>query len=228
MVDPLAMPLARWLARSRHVTPNRVTAVAIACAFGAAACFAAGQFRVGGFLFLLRFFVDCMDGTVARAQGTSSARGALLDIAADVGGIALVTAALSWTLLRRGEVNELVPVALLGAMLFYNWALAHRKHLAGALGLGEGGVDHTRQVDVPVVRQWVAFCRRLNMSPVPWALEAEIAMLGLVPLLLPSDWIGAGLVVGLCFYLVADAENMRRLWKFARMTDDRRKGVGTA
>jgi phosphatidylglycerophosphate synthase len=227
MVDPLATPLAAWLARSSHVTPNRVTAVAIACAVGAATCFAFGQLRVGGVLFLLRFFVDCMDGKVARAQGTSSARGALLDIAADVGGIALVTASLSWTLLRRDDVHELVPVALLGAMLFYNWALAYRKQLAGALGLGEGGADHTKQFGIPVVRQWVAFCRRLNMSPVPWALEAEIMMLGLAPLFLPSVWVGSGLMVGLCFYLLADAVNVRRLWRFARMTDERRKGVGT-
>jgi|EndMetStandDraft_5_1072996.scaffolds.fasta_scaffold67979_2 phosphatidylglycerophosphate synthase len=228
MVDPLATPLAAWLAKSRLVTPNRVTAVAIACAVGGATCFAVGWFRLGGALFLLRFFVDCMDGKVARAQGTSSTRGAALDIAADVGGIALVTAALSWTLLRRNDVHELVPVALLGAMLFYNWGLAYRKQLAGALGLGEGGADHTRQVGIPVVRQWVAFCRRLNMSPVPWALEAEIMMLGLAPLLLPSEWVGVGLVVGLCFYVLADAVNMRRIWRLARLTDEKRDDVGTA
>ena len=142
-VDPLATPLASWLARSRHVTPNRVTGVAILLALGSAACFAVGLFRLGGLLFLLRFFVDCLDGKVARAQGTSSARGAVLDLAADIGGIALVVASLSWTLLRRDEVNELVPVALLGAMVFYNWVLAYRKQLAGALGLGDGGAAHT-------------------------------------------------------------------------------------
>ncbi|MET0837170.1 MAG: CDP-alcohol phosphatidyltransferase family protein [Marmoricola sp.] len=227
MVDPLATPLAGWLAKSRLVTPNRVTAVAIACAVGCAACFAVGWFRVGGALFLLRFFVDCMDGKVARAQGTSSTRGAALDIAADVGGIALVTAALSWTLLRDNDVNELVPVALLGAMLFYNWGLAYRKNLAGAIGLGEGGADHTREVGIPVVRQWIAFCRRLNMSPVPWALEAEIMMLGLAPLLLPAEWIGVGLAIGLAFYVVADAVNMRRIWRLARITDEKRD-VGAA
>ncbi|HSK32576.1 MAG TPA: CDP-alcohol phosphatidyltransferase family protein [Propionicimonas sp.] len=226
MVDPLADPLARWLARSRHVTPNRVTGVAILCAVGSATCFALGSFRLGGLLFLLRFFVDCLDGKVARAQGSSSTRGAVLDLAADVGGIALVTASLSWTLLRRGEVHELVPVALLGAMVFYNWALAHRKQLAGDLGLGDGGADHTRTVDVPVVRQWVAFCRRLNMSPVPWALEAEIGMLGLAPLLLTPSWVAVGLGVGLAFYVVADAVNMIRLWRLARLTDEARKTTG--
>ena len=133
-VDPLATPLAAWLAKSRHVTPNRVTGVAILLAIGSAACFVAGLFRLGGVLFLLRFFVDCLDGKVARAQGSSSTRGAVLDLAADVGGIALVVTALSWTLLRRNDVNELVPVALLGAMVFYNWVLAYRKQLAAALG----------------------------------------------------------------------------------------------
>jgi phosphatidylglycerophosphate synthase len=227
-VDPLATPLARWLARSRHVTPNRVTGVAILLAVGSAASFALGQFQLGGVLFILRFFVDCLDGKVARAQGTSSTRGAVLDLAADVGGIALVVAALSWTLLRRNDVHELVPVALLGAMVFYNWVLAYRKQLAGALGLGEGGADHTRSVNVPVIRQWVAFCRRLNMSPVPWALEAEIGMLGLAPLFLPSPWVGVGLGVGLCFYLFADAVNMLRLWRVARLTDEARTTDETA
>jgi phosphatidylglycerophosphate synthase len=218
-VDPLATPLAAWLARSRHVTPNRVTGVAILLAIGSATCFALDAYRLGGLLFILRFFVDCLDGKVARAQGTSSTRGAVLDLAADVGGIALVVASLSWSLLRHDDVAQFVPVGLLGAMVFYNWVLAYRKQLAGQLGLGEGGADHTRSVNVPVVRQWVSWCRRLNMSPVPWALEAEIGMLGLAPLLLPSEWVGAGLAVGLCFYVLADAVNMLRLWRVAGLTD---------
>lgn len=221
-VDPFATPLARWLSRSRHVTPNRVTGVAILLAIGSAASFVLDLYPLGGVLFLLRFFVDCLDGKVARAQGTSSTRGAVLDLAADVGGIALVVAALSWSLLRHDDVALVVPVGLLGAMVFYNWALVSRKQLAGALGLGDGGADHTRSVNVPILRQWVAFCRRLNMSPVPWALEAEIGMLGLAPIFLPSDWVGMGLGVGFVFYLVADGVNMLRLWRVAGLTDENR------
>lgn len=226
-VDPLATPLAAWLARSRHVTPNRVTALAMALAVGSAACFATGQLRWGGLLFLMRFFVDCLDGKVARNQGSSSVRGAALDLVADVGGIALVVAALSWTLLRRGDVHELVPLGLLAAMVFYNWVLAYRKQLAAGLGAGDGGADHRAVPDLPVVGRWVAFCRRLNMSPVPWALEAEIAMLGLAPLLLPSPWVGVGLAVGLAFYLVADAVNVRRVWRLAGEADEIRRGKAT-
>jgi hypothetical protein len=153
----------------------------------------------------------------------------VLDLAADVGGIALVVAALSWTLLRRGDVHELVPLALLGAMVFYNWVLAQRKRVAGELGLGEGGADHGRTVSVPLVGRWVAFCRRINMSPVPWAVEAEIGMLGLAPLLLPADLVGHALVAGLCFYVVADAVNMRRLWRLAGQSDHQaRRRTGAA
>ncbi len=117
-----------------------MTGVAILLALGSAACFAVGLFQLGGLLFLLRFFVDCLDGKVARAQSTSSARGAVLDLAADIGGIALVVASLSWTLLRRDEVNELVPVALLRAMVFYNWVLAYRKQLAAPSGSTGSGM----------------------------------------------------------------------------------------
>ena len=184
MVDPLATPLAAWLAKSRHVTPNRVTAAAIAVRSVRRRASPPGVPRRRRAL--PAAVLRRLHGRQGRPRpGHELGARSLLDIAADVGGIALVTAALSWTLLRRDDVHELVPVALLGAMLFYNWALAYRKQLAGALGLGEGRSRPHPAGDVPVVRHWVAFCRRLNMSPVPWALEAEIAMLGLAPLLLP-------------------------------------------
>jgi phosphatidylglycerophosphate synthase len=227
-VDPLADPLARVLGRSRHVTPDRVTAGAVCFAVACAACFVTGHLRVGGVLFLARFFTDCLDGKVARLQGTSSARGAMLDLAADVSGISLVAAALSWKLLDRHDVPSAVPLALLGLLVYYNWALAYRKSVGQALGLGDGGADHARPVDVPVVGAWVAFCRRLNMSPVPWVLEAEIAVFGLAPLLLPSHWVGRVMVLGAAFYLVADLVNTRRLWRMTRAPHARSdRGSGT-
>jgi phosphatidylglycerophosphate synthase len=190
--------------------------VAMSLAVASAACFATGHLRVAGALFLLRFFTDCLDGKVARAQGSSSSRGEMLDLAADVGGISLVVAALSWRLLERGVVATFVPLAFLAALVYYNWALAYRKHLAQQLGVGDGGADHTARVNVPVVGAWVALCRRINMSPVPWVLEAEIAVLGLGPLLLPSGWVGHVMAMGLAFYVVACAVNTRRLWGLTR------------
>lgn len=212
-VDPLADPLAAILSRSRHVTANRITGLAMILALSAATCFASGYLRVGGALFICRFFADCLDGKVARAQGSSSSRGGMLDLAADVGGISVVVAALSWQLIDGRYVPTFVPLAFLASLVYYNWALAYRKHVAHELGLGDGGADHDAPVNVPIVGAWVAFCRRMNMSPVPWVLEAEIAMLGLAPLLLPVTWVGRVFELGLVFYIVACLVNTRRLWK---------------
>ena len=220
-MDPLADPLSLVLAKRAWVTPDRITAVAMAFAVGSAICFASGLLRLGGALFLARFFTDCLDGKVARAQGTSSTRGAMLDLAADVSGIALVSAALSWTLVDQGAVAAAVPLALLACLVYYNWALAYRKQLAQRLGLGEGGADHGASVSVPVLARWVALCRRLNMSPVPWVLEAEIMLFGLAPLFLDPVWVGRVMVLGVAFYVLANLVNTRRLWRLTALADHR-------
>ncbi|MDP3891798.1 CDP-alcohol phosphatidyltransferase family protein, partial [Nocardioides sp.] len=168
-----------------------------------------------------RFFTDCLDGKVARAQGSTSARGALFDITADVTGISLAVAALGWHLMATGDLSPMVALGLLAALVVYNWALAHRKHLAERLGVGDGGSPHAWHPSLPVLRSWVALCRRLNMSVIPWVLEAEILALGLAPLLLPAPLVAQGLIGFLVFYLVADTVNLRRLWRIAAALDAR-------
>ena len=124
------------------MTPNRLTAVALSLGVGAAVCFATGRLRIGGALFVLRFFVDCLDGRVARLQGTSSARGASFDLGADVLGVTASYAALGWWLADAGHLDPAWAVALLAAVCLYNWELEHRKHLAAGADLGTGGAAH--------------------------------------------------------------------------------------
>lgn len=220
-VDPLAAPLARRLAPLAGVTPNRITSVSLMLGVAAAACFTVGQLRWGGALFILRFFADCLDGMVARLQGSSSARGALLDIVADVMGVTLSFAALTWHLVSEEHLPLAVAPAVLGALVVYNWALAHRKHLADVAGRGDGGARHDWHVTTPVLRSWVDLCRRLNMSIVPWSVEAEILALGLAPLLLPASHVATVVIVILAFYVVADGVNIARLWRIAGLLDQR-------
>lgn len=218
-VDPLADPLARRIAVHAAVTPNRVTAVAMALGLAAAACFALGSLRLGGLLFLARFFTDCLDGKVARLQGSSSTRGAFLDLAADVTGVTLAFATLGWHLQQAGHLPTPATPALLALLVLYTWVLSHRKHLAERAGLGSGGADHATRVSAPVLRSWVALSRRLGMSAVPWAVEAEIAALGLAPLLLGADRV-AGIYLGaLAFYVLAVGVNLRRIWRIAGVLD---------
>jgi phosphatidylglycerophosphate synthase len=215
VIDPIAGPLGRTIARWPGVTPNRVTALAALSALGSSACFATGQLRVGGVLFLIRFLFDVCDGVVARAQRASSARGAFLDVATDVAGIGLCFGALGWYLLRHTSLSPALPLGLLAAVVFYNWILAYRKGLAGSLGLGDGGVMGHVDTRLPVARSWFALCARLNMSPIPWAVEAETVALGLAPLILPTRLVWIGLAVALAFYVLADVVNVRRVLRLA-------------
>ncbi|HEU4811928.1 MAG TPA: CDP-alcohol phosphatidyltransferase family protein [Nocardioides sp.] len=225
-VDPLADPLVRRISVHAWVTPNRITALSMTLGLAAAACFAVGRLRLGGVLFVARFFTDCLDGKVSRLQGTSSTRGAFLDTAADVTGVTLAFATLGWHLQDNGPLPTYATPALVTVLVVYNWAVGHRKHLAEQAGLGSGGADHVWQPSAPVVRSWVALCRRLGMIAVPWTVEVEIATLGLSPLLLAPDLVAGVYLGALAFYVLAVAVNLRRAWRIAGVLDHGPTGAG--
>ena len=86
LVDPLASRLVRIVAPHRRITPNILTMIATVLGLGAAACFAQ-QTRwwlvAGALLFHASFVVDCMDGKIARLNGTGSLFGAWFDFVFD-------------------------------------------------------------------------------------------------------------------------------------------------
>jgi phosphatidylglycerophosphate synthase len=219
VVDPVGVPLSRRLARMSVVTPNRLTAVALALGVAAAACFATGRLRIGGALFLLRFFVDCLDGTVARIQGSCSKRGAYVDLGADVIGVTAGYAALGWYLVDSGRIDLVWLLALLGSLGLYNWVLDYRKRVAADAGLGTGGASHQFSPSWGPLRRWVTYCNSRGVSTVPWACEVEIATLGLAPLLLPAHALPWAIFAALAFYVFADLLNARRVWRIAGHLD---------
>lgn len=86
--DPVAVPLVRFLARRRWLSPDQVTALALALGLAVGPVFALGTraaLLAGGVVFYLAFVFDCVDGKLARALGVSSPRGAALDHLADGG-----------------------------------------------------------------------------------------------------------------------------------------------
>jgi phosphatidylglycerophosphate synthase len=86
LVDPYASRLVRWVAGHRWVTPNRLTLLGTALGVGSAACFALADrwwLLAGAALFHLSFVVDCMDGKLARLQGSGSVFGGWLDFILD-------------------------------------------------------------------------------------------------------------------------------------------------
>ncbi len=86
LVDPLASRLVWLVAPWRWVTPNRLTTLAFVLGLGSAAAFWQGTYGwllVGALLFHLSFVLDCMDGKIARLNGTGSVFGAWLDYVFD-------------------------------------------------------------------------------------------------------------------------------------------------
>lgn len=86
LVDPLASRLVWLVAPHRAITPNRLTMAAFGIGLAAAACFAQqsyGWLIAGAVLFHLSFVIDCMDGKIARLNGTGSVFGAWLDYVFD-------------------------------------------------------------------------------------------------------------------------------------------------
>ena len=86
LVDPLAVRLVRLVAPYRWITPNLLTVLAMLLGVGSAACFLAQDrwwLIAGALLFHLSFVVDCMDGKIARLNGTGSMFGAWFDFMFD-------------------------------------------------------------------------------------------------------------------------------------------------
>ena len=86
LVDPLASRLVRLVSPWRWITPNRLTTAAFALGLAAAACFWQQSYPAlvaGALLFHLSFVLDCMDGKIARLNGTGSVFGAWLDYVFD-------------------------------------------------------------------------------------------------------------------------------------------------
>jgi phosphatidylglycerophosphate synthase len=86
LVDPLASRLVRLVAPHRRITPNLLTIIATILGLGAAACFAQETrwwLVAGALLFHVSFVVDCMDGKIARLNGTGSLFGAWFDFVFD-------------------------------------------------------------------------------------------------------------------------------------------------
>src|SRR3954452_2593299 len=86
LVDPLASRLVWLVAPWRWVTPNRLTTLAFVVGLGSAVAVWQGTYGwllLGALLFHVSFVLDCMDGKIARLNGTGSVFGAWLDYVFD-------------------------------------------------------------------------------------------------------------------------------------------------
>ncbi|HWS35880.1 MAG TPA: CDP-alcohol phosphatidyltransferase family protein [Actinoplanes sp.] len=86
LVDPLAGPLVRLVSPWKWATPNLLSLGAFVVGLGSAAAFWRADYPsllLGALLFHLAFVLDCMDGKIARLNGTGSLFGSWLDYVFD-------------------------------------------------------------------------------------------------------------------------------------------------
>ena len=86
LVDPIALRLTRLVAPIKGLTPNKITLIAFTFGMLAAVCFAQadrGWLIAGAVLYYIGFLWDCVDGKIARLNGTGTIFGMWLDYILD-------------------------------------------------------------------------------------------------------------------------------------------------
>ncbi|MCD4703512.1 MAG: CDP-alcohol phosphatidyltransferase family protein [Methanosarcinaceae archaeon] len=86
MFNELKNSIRRWvlpIAAKIPLSPNALTVIGLVVSLLAALMFAWGEIVLGGFLIILSGIFDILDGAVARASGTKTAFGGVLDSVCD-------------------------------------------------------------------------------------------------------------------------------------------------
>ncbi|HYA44494.1 MAG TPA: CDP-alcohol phosphatidyltransferase family protein, partial [Acidimicrobiales bacterium] len=140
-VDRVVSPAGQALRRT-GLSPDHLTAAGILLAIPAAWAIAAGHLLVGMLIFIGSALPDLFDGSLAKASGRASARGAFFDSVGDRVSDSVVLAGFAWYAQSRFHGHAaLVPLAVLGAsqLVSYIRAKADTLGIDARNGLMERG-----------------------------------------------------------------------------------------
>ena len=128
-------PLGKGLA-AIGITPAAMTLIGLIVVIGGSVMIATGRLKSGASVVFLGSVLDGLDGSIARATGTESARGAFLDSAFDRVGEIAAFAGLGVAFEGEPRVLLLIVIAVGGAMLVpYMRAKAEAEGFDGSGGL---------------------------------------------------------------------------------------------
>lgn len=194
-VDPVALPLVRFLAKRRSLTPDQVTIVSLLLGLpvGVAYAFGRGGLIVGAVLFYLSFVFDCVDGKLARALSISSPRGQALDQLADGARRSSACIGLGFYLWRadRGPA-DLLWVLAFGILSFYFMEISGAEKADGGGGLGG---------------RWSSALARRRLLPTPGMPDVSALVYIFGPL---TGWVVPAVVVGIAMISAAILLTVRR------------------
>lgn len=193
--DPVAVPLVRWLARHRRLTPDQVTVVALVTGLSVGVAFAfggRGALIAGAVLFYLAFLFDCVDGKLARALAVTSSKGEALDHLADGGRRASASIGLGVWLWRSGEAADVLWLLVYAVLAYYFIEIsgAAKQEPRSALG-----------------GRWSGALARRRLLPNPGMPDVQAVVFILGPL---TGFVVPGLVLGIAMVVIAIALTVRR------------------
>ncbi len=134
-VDKAVSPAGQALRRT-GVSPDHLTATGILMSIPAAWAIATGRLIIGMLLLIASALPDLFDGSLARASGRASPRGAFFDSVGDRISDTVVLAGIAWYAQDRfGHHAALVPLAVLGVSQLVSYIRAK----ADTLGIDAKG-----------------------------------------------------------------------------------------
>jgi CDP-alcohol phosphatidyltransferase len=185
LVDPLAVPIARFIAERRLLSADQVTWISAVFGLPVGIAFAWGSragLVVGAVLFYVSFLLDCVDGKVARALGTMSAAGVTIDQIADGARRASASLGLTIYLWKVAQPN--------GSDGRFFWAVVYGL-LAFYFGLISGGTRG--EAATRAGSKWSQWLGRHRLLPTPGAPDAAGIVFVIGPLF---GWVVPCLVIG--------------------------------
>ncbi|MEY2424965.1 MAG: CDP-diacylglycerol---glycerol-3-phosphate 3-phosphatidyltransferase [Actinomycetota bacterium] len=158
------MPVGRAVGRS-GISADHLTATGLVFAAGATVAVGSGHLGVGAVLFTAAALPDLLDGAVAKASGTASARGAFFDSVADrvtdmaiLGGIAYFLAG------RDGGRAALLPMAAMAAAALVSYERARAESLGYT---AKGGLMERAERTIALI---AALAFPVLLLPILWVL----------------------------------------------------------
>lgn len=169
-VDKAVKPIGNGLRRT-GLTPDHLTVMGLLVAVGAAVAIGYGQLRLGLLLVVLAALPDLLDGALAKAQSSSSQRGAFFDSTIDRFTDALLFGGVAWHFAVAEDPRlSVLPFAVMAL----SSVISYMRAKAESLGLdAKGGLMERAE-------RIIALCLGLLfpvlLIPILWAMLVLVAI----------------------------------------------------